>query len=667
MRLFFLITIFIISQQIVAQEANISIDLGIKKYVGKISELKRERYFGIQSSFMSDDLSKEAPYLINELNSHFAKDNNGPQPTGDLKGLTLNDVEQIAVKKNNKTFKNSNFKNNNYLLTQKNATSVFELDTDITKASAKIIKYISLAYSTAPKYYDLMESPFKDGLFSIDNSFLLKKNISKYYRDISIKLKEKFPGMLIGGYNSARPQFANNNFENWTNNHQLFLDIAGEKMDYLSLSLYDEVNTTNGTLDYCSGSNLEATLDLLETYSYNNWNKITPFLISDYGLKVPSWEGKKYNAQRDTFIIESLNKILMTLLDKPDRIEKAIPYILGNSEKQESPFSIIKNLSNGNTSYSHLIKFYEFWKDVEGDRTYISSDNPDIQANAFVKNGKWYLIFNNLGNESHLLNFNFSPVDTDVISKYTLRRLFMNENGVPELTEAFTDLHIDQWDIDPNETLMLICDVPKNIEYATSIVEYNNYSRQYLQDIKSGVPLNFVVNDVKTGNGRAFIRLSFGRDINLSLTPLVKINGNVVLTPKNWAGDNQKSRKDFFGTFNIPIPMSYIKESNDIEVKFANTGGKVSSVIINTEIFSDDVNNNNFKETTALVYASHGGNLLNVSEKIKCKSPKITDSDGSTVKKLKGYNNGDTIDISTLKNGSYFLETSAGVKHKFKK
>ena len=667
MRILFLITIITFSQQIYSQEANISIDLGIKKYIGKISELNRERYFGIQSSYMSENLSNEAPYLIKELNTHFAKDINGPQPSGELKGLSAASISEITAKKKSQNYSNSTYRNKNYLLTQKDASKVFTLDTDIDKASSKIIKYIEEAYVSPPRYYDLMENPFDENNFDTKNPKLLKQNISSYYRDVSEKIKKKFPEMLIGGFSSSRPSFEKNNFENWTNTHQLFYDIAGDKMDFFSLGLYDEVNLNSDTINYCSGSNLEATLDLIETYSFNKWNKITPFLISDYGLKVPSWIGKEYNEQRDTFIIESLNKILMSLLDKPDRIEKAIPHILGSPTDEKNPFSILKKSSNGNTSYSHLVKFYEFWKDVEGDRTYISSDNPDIQANAFVKNGKWYLIFNNLSNKNQTLNFNFSPIDIDVISKYTLRRLFMNEKGAPELTEAFTDLHIDQWDIEPNETLMLICDVPKDIEYATSIVEYNNYSREYLKDIQSGVPLNFSVNNVKTGIGKAFIRLSFGRKINLSLKPIIKINGNVVLTPKNWAGDFQKSREDFFGTFNIPVPMSYIKESNDIELKFANTGGKVSSVILNTEIFSDDVNNKNFKETTSLVYASHGGNLLNVSEKIECKSPKITDVEGHVIKRLRSYNNGDTIDISTLKNGQYFLETSAGVKHKFKK
>lgn len=677
MRLFYIILVVTCSQFIYGQEANVFIDLGIKKYIGKVNELDRDRYFGIQSSFMSNDLSDQAPYLINDLNTHFAKDINGPQASGNLKDITVQKASELGVEFASKNQQNISFKNKSFMLTQK-ADKVFETDVDFVKTSAKITKYLKSSYPTPPKYYDLMEAPFANTSFKEEQSNLLRTKISTYYDEIIPRLKKEFSSIKFGGYNAQRPHFENENFKNWSDSHELFFDIVGEKLDYISLGLYDEVNPETQTLDYCSGSNLEASLDLIETYSFNKWNTIKPFLISDYGLKVPSWLGTPYNDQKDTFIIESLNKIVTALLDKPDRIEKAIPYILGsatefysnsvlNPEGNSHPFSVTRKLEDGTYAYSHLVKFYEFWKDVKGERTYVSSDNPDVQANAFVNNGKWYIIFNNLSDKSNVVNFNFSPVDIDIISKYTLRRLFMNSDGVPELTEAFTDLHVDQWEMDANETLMLICDVPKEIEYATSIVEYNNYSKQYLKDIEAGIPLEFTVANVKTGKGKAYIRLSIGREHNLDLNPIVKINDNVVLTPKNWAGDDQKSRKNFFGMLNIPVPMSYIKETNKIEIKFANGGGKVSSVVLNTEIFSDDVNNKNYTETTALVYSSHGGNLLNVSKKIECKNPKIIDIKGITVKKLKSYNSGDTIDISTLKGGEYYLVTDAGEKHKFKK
>ncbi|WP_010181995.1 hypothetical protein [Aquimarina agarilytica] len=665
-----------------AQETNITIDLGIKKYIGKESTLDRSKFFGIQSGATSNELKEESTYLFTELNTFPARGFEGPQPHGDLEDLSTGKISS-QVKISSADYKNTPiFKahtKSNYVITQK-PSKVFKMGADANEAADKITAYIKEAFSEkSSNYLDLMDEAFANTSLFSDDTNAAKKEISTYYSNVAKVVKKKFPALKIGGFSSIRPRFELNNFKYWEANHKMFMDIAGEQMDFLSLKLYDEVDRDTSTINYCAGSDAEATLDLIETYSFNKWNKVKPLLISEYGLKVPYWEGTAYSPDRDAFILESLNKIVMSLLDKPDRIEKAIPYILGKAEKfyensvvnpngNPHPWTISHKSADGKSyEYTNLIKFYEFWKDVEGVRTYIASDNPDIQVNAFYKKGKWILIFNNLSDDAQLLNFNFSEFDAERITKYTLRRLFLNESGQPELTEAFTDIHIDQWDIDPNETLMLICDVPEDTEFATSIVEYNNYSKELLKPIVADKPIEFEFTNVKTGKGKANIRVSFGKEINSDLQPIVKINGNIVLTPKNWAGYDQSNRKTFFGMLSIPIPMSYLKDTNVVEVTFADTGGKVSSVVINTELFSTDVENKNYEAPNALVYSSHGGNLLHISSDIKCKSPKITDLEGNTVKKLKAYKNGETVDISTLKVGKYILETTTDGKIKFKK
>ncbi|WP_010521364.1 hypothetical protein [Aquimarina agarivorans] len=665
-----------------AQETNITIDLGIKKYVGKESKLDRTKYFGIQSAATSNEFKSESDYLFSELNTYPSRGFDGPQPYGDLEDLSSGKISSKAKSKssyykNTATFKN--YGTRKYVITQK-PSKVFKMGADADAAVDKISAYMKEAFpENSSNYLDLMDQTFASTTLFSDDTDEAKKEISRYFADIAKGLKKKFPKLKIGGFSSLRPRFELNNFDYWENNHKLFMDIAGEQLDFLSLKLYDEVDRDTSTINYCSGSDAEATLDLIETYSFNKWNKVKPLLISEYGIKVPYWEGTAYSSDRDGFILESLNKMVMTLMDKPDRIEKAIPYILGKAEKfyknsvinpngNPHPLAVTHKSADGKSyEYSNLIKFYEFWKDVKGVRTYIASDNPDIQVNAFYDKGKWMLIFNNLSDESQLLNFNFSEFDAERISKYTLRRLFLNESGLPELTEAFTDIHIDQWDIDANETLMLICDVPVDTEFATSIVEYNNYSKQMLKPIVADKPIEFEFTNVKTGKGKANLRVSFGKDVKSDLQPIVKINDNIVLTPKNWAGYNQSNRKTFFGMLSIPIPMSYLKDTSEVEITFADTGGKVSSVVINSEIFSTDVENKNYEAPNTLVYSSHGGNLLHISSEIKCKNPKITDLEGNTIKKLKSYKNGETIDISTLKVGKYILETTTNGKLKFKK
>jgi len=674
------ITLFCFSL-LTAQEATISLDLGIKKYIGKVNILEREKYFGIQSSYTNEELIDEADFLFQELGAHPAKNFFGPEPNGNLQGVTVSKIDDMAKSLQNKIRENPVYKKygtSDFVLTQKIPLKVYNPNADVKEEALKMVEYTKLLFPKKPKYYEIMDEPFESaGMFS-GNPLTVKTQISNFYSTIAEVFKKELPSVKVGGFSGLRPLFELNNFMNWEETHKLFMDVAGNQIDFISTKLYDELDRDTSTINYCSGSNSEAILDLIDTYSFIKWNQLKPHLITEYGLKVPDWEGTQYTPQYSTYIVRSLNNFVMSFMDKPNTIEKAIPYVLGKEEKFYSdarnnpkgnphPWAIVRKKSDSGYAYTNLIKFYEFWEKVEGERIYISSNNPDIQVNSFYKKGKWYIICNNLSDKDHTLNFSFTNNDIVRISNYTLRRLYGDENEVLDLTEANTDLHIDQLDIGSHEIFMMICDVPEDVQFATSIVEYNNYSKQILQPILAETAHSFKFSKVVTGKGKANIRLSFGRPRSADMKPIIKLNGEYILTPTNWAGYDQSNKSIFFGTLVVPIPMSYLKEENEITVTFADDGGKISSVVINTEIFSGDVENANYMENNVPVFASNGGNLLNISPAIECRAPKIVDPKGKVVRRLKFYSNGETVDISALEKGEYFLQTSNGGNYKFKK
>ena len=676
-----LILLLGVTSMIYAQEATISMDLGIKKYIGKFNKLERNKYFGLQTSYSSTELNDEADFIFDEIGSHPAKNFFGPEPNGNLQGTSSSKMQGTLQNLRKQIEKNPTFKKfgtNDFVLSQKIPFKVFNPNANAKSEALKMATYVKKLFPKKPMYYELMDEPFENTyLFSGEPKYL-KKQISQFYATVAKVFKEELPGVKVGGVSFSRPLFELNDFKNWEDSYKLFLDEAGKDIDFISTKLYDVIDKDTNTLNYCSGSNSEAILDLIDTYSYSKWNQLKPHLITEYGLKVPDWEGTQYTPQYATFIVQSLNNFVMSFMDKPNSIIKAIPYLLGKEEKfylnsknnpkaNPHPWAILRKVEGGKYDFTDLIKFYEFWEDVEGERVYISSNNPDVQVNSFRNKGKWYIVCNNLSDIAQTLNFSFTNSDIVSITNYTLRRLYATQDGTLDLTEASTDLHIDQLDIDPHETFMLICDVPEKPEFATSIVEYNNYSKQFLQPIVANTPTNFTFEKVVTGKGKAYIRLSFGRSRASDMKPVVKLNGKYVLTPTNWAGDSQNNKNYFFGTLNIPIPMSYLSEQNEVSITFADNGGKISSVVINTEIFSSDVENANYVENNKPVFSSHGGNLLNISPAIECKAPKILDKDGKVVKRLKFYNNGETIDISNIKKGEYTLKTSGGGSYKFKK
>ncbi|MGM8362013.1 hypothetical protein ACSV4D_08875 [Flavobacterium sp. ARAG 55.4] len=371
-----------------------------------------------------------------------------------------------------------------------------------------------------------------------------------------------------------------------------FMDIAGESMDFFATHIYDGINVT-GAFNYRSGSNSEAILDLIEAYSYIKWAKVKPHLISEYGYTAKGMQGKPYSPESDGTCLLSYNKILMTLLDKPDRVLKAVPFIVGrapwfykdpkNTEGNPYPWVISRKMPDGSYQLTHLVKFYELWKGVEGKNIAISSNNPDIQVSGYRSNGKTFIAVNNLDDSEQKVNLDFPNNSSKLINKVSIRKLFLDEKGIPQL-QYMKNNKLDELVLKAGETVVLDCDT-KKIEFSNKLNEENYYATTYLQKIEANKPLTFEIEKAVASNtGKAYIRMGISRVHQLSKSPIVTINGTEVSVPNNWAGYDQAPREQFFGVIPIPIDIRLIKEvKNTISITFPDAGGFVSSVILNQE------------------------------------------------------------------------------------
>ena len=109
------------------------------------------------------------------------------------------------------------------------------------------------------------------------------------------------------------------------------------------------------------------------------------------------------------------------------------------------------------------------------------------------------------------------------------------------------------------------------------------YSKNYLLPISANEEITFEFNNIELGIGLATLSMSLGRDHDLSKTPTVLVNGEKVEVPLNWKGYDQANRKKFFGAIKIPVPMNLIKENNKVDISFPDSGGHLSSLILNLE------------------------------------------------------------------------------------
>lgn len=596
-----MIVAFSILSTVFSQENTVTIDLTTQKYIGEESTLKREKYFSYHGSF-DWELASESTYLFDQLGIEFGRSFAGPAPF--RKSKTTIPSPSEAQKRGENTLKSKQnsslykkYKTADFIITD-HPRSAFQLDMDYDKIAAYNVAYIKSAFSEIPKYYEVMNEPFvhaKDYVESWDQTGMVILEMSKLHKVVADKIHAEIPGMMVGGYSSAWPEVDRENFDHWNSRMKLFMDTAGEHMKFFATHLYDGRNVT-GDFNYRSGSNSEAILDLIEAYSYKKWGIVKPHLISEYGYTSKGLLGKPYSPTLNGITLTSCNNILMSLLDKPDRLLKAIPFIVGeanwfykdttkNPEGHPYPWVIVRRTKDGGKKFTHLKKFYELWKNVAGDRVAIHSKNPDIQAHAFVKKNKAYIAVNNLHDKAQKINLDFLNTSNTFIKNITLRRLYTNASGIPKL------IYFTNYDLTENitlkigETIILECDL-NEIAFRNTLTENNYYSKTYLQKIEANKPLNFLIEKVQTGaNGKAFIKMGIGRTHTLSKKPIVSINGNTVEVPDNWAGYDQANREQFFGVITIPFDIKHtIPGENKIQLTFPDTGGFVSSVILNIEL-----------------------------------------------------------------------------------
>jgi hypothetical protein len=594
--------LFFISQFVFSQDNKVSIDFTTQKFIGTESELNREKYFSFHGSSDTWDFNKsEADYLFDRLGVKFGRAFNGPAPFREnkFKLPSLESIDGVATKKYNQ-IKNGplfdKYASTNEIMTN-HPRDGFQMDIDPNAIAEYNVQFIKKAYPVLPKYYEVLNEPFVHTMDFVssweqsDNVILQMTNLFKATAD---KVHAQIPGVMVGGHASAWPEFEHKNFEHWNKQMKLFMDAAGESMKFFSTHLYDGRNVT-GTFNYRSGSNSEAILDLMETYSYIKWGVVKPHLISEYGYTANNVEGKPYSQEMDGRIIEAINKFLMILLDKQDRLLKSVPFIVGkatwfydnktkNPDQNPYPWVISRKLSDGSYKFTHLTKVFELWKDVEGKRVAIFSNNPDIQSHAFVKPGKAYIALNNLSTESQEVALDFLNKSSGRITNITLRRLYNNDSEIPMLVFFSNFTKSDKITLRKGETIIMECDV-NSIDFSNKITESNHYSKTYMQKIEANKMMVFSFeNSVTKSDGKATIRMAIGRTHELSKKPILKINGFSQTVPDNWAGYDQATRDQFFGVIGIPISITVLKEGeNKVEITFPDTGGYVSSVVLNIE------------------------------------------------------------------------------------
>ncbi len=578
----------------------VTIDHKTQRFLGNsTSELDRTRYFTYHSLESDADFTK----FMNDYNVHegrrfwgptgFAKHATGSVGTypGYQAGTTNTQVRNVA----------------RHVATD-HPRNVVRWNADKTAAANWVVEYYRdwVDDANRPQFYEPMNEPFVhggDAVFSAEQPDYHKmiRRMAEWFGEFGKKIHEapELSNMKVIGYSSAWPSMELWDFNHWNTRMKMFMDVAGDHMDAFATHLYDGVNVT-GQNNARSGSNSEAILDLIESYSHIKWGYVKDHAITEYGA-IASGYGGNYSDIESIQTVKGINHILFNLLEREDKMAISIPFITGKGtwfmtpENNYQPYGAVlfrpTNLGQPNPTgwvYTPKIYFYEMWKDVKGKRVNVSSDNPDIQIQGFLDGNKLYVALNNLDGATKTVNLDFTRGLNNFQSVKT-KSLKIYANQMPQYNDITETTAPSSVTLIAGETAVLEYTFSSNISFDNAIRRQKYYTNKYLQPINANATMTFNFNGVEVGDGRAFLRMSIGRKHNVSKKPEIKVNGTAINVPNNWKGYDQANRTDFFGTIEIPVPVNLLQADNTITIKFPDNGGRVASLILQKETLDNNI------------------------------------------------------------------------------
>ena len=634
----------------------------VQKFIGEHSELDRERYFYIHSTLWDKETQKFfEEYNVNRGGRGFWS------PASDAKRIT----NEVAKYPAGKTPVSGVKEVTRYVATD-HPGNVFKDNMDSEAYGDWVVEYYQnwVKKENRPEYFEPMNEPmvhahefYTEEKYNSEAELRVRTRMSELYRDAGKKIKETpdLKNMKVIGFASAYPAIERKNFTHWNTSWKLFMDVAGEYVDAWCVHLYDGMNVV-GTDSKRSGSNLDAILDMIETYSYELFGKVKPFAIDEYGGIEKGDYSSFFVANGQS--VRAQNAILFQLLDRQDRMEISIPFTGDKSTwhlteaYNYQPYGAVLwvdkqwydtggkdgMIGKGRPAkevdewiYTDRINFFKLWKNVKGDRVDFTTNNPDIQVQAFVDGNKMFVGLNNLDNDEQSVNLSNLGNLPNLIS--VQKKSVVIPNTTPMVyKEVTTKTAPENIKLAYGETVMLEYTYANPIKYVSTITQKRYYSDKFIDPISQGKPQSFSFNNVKIAkDGYASISLGIARNIEKkngnehSMDNIEKVemfinsknnSANKLTVPNNWKGD-QANRDDFFGILDVKVPYNLLKNGkNEVFVEFPDAGGHISSVILNVSSIKED--------TTVVVPPKPEDSVV--------VPPKPEDSVGSIVREIKPFN-----------------------------
>jgi len=742
-------TLFLLLTSVVFAQVQVEVNIDVNHKVGEHTSFDRSKWMIVSSQHDAgiwNDVVDKFDYLINDLDTYFGRStghitSQGKNVNEDPNRVGFADPDHIKILGDNYKSTYSN-KTDRFVLEDKsnlvvamqqlpffsngaNATNggwyFSSTDTEDEPFGTAVGEFAAdyfnhsfgeggITGSPMPEYFEVMNEPAYHFVDTDQHGGGTIEQIFKFHKTVADIVHDKVPGLKVGGYGTAFPDFdEGGNLSQWEERWKTYIKEYGSSFDFYSIHLYDRPIENGKVIEqFRKGGRNEATLDMIEHYSILEHGETKPLVVTEYGGQLwgMTTEERLWRPHNDWRRLEAFNGMLMQFLERPNTIERALPFSdpkaeWGYDHENNVPYRcrLLRKANepeeySGEWVWTDFVKFYELWSDVKGIRLDTYADNLDFQVDAYTHENEVYVILNNIESANIDFELNLKGLNSNKIKSVEVKRLFFTDDEIVKLTTNTYDDFQGIIDIRDDETIIAKYTFKNDIQVDNASEESKYYATTYKQPITANTPVVFSLKDiVKETNGEAVLRLGLARAKESTRFPTeIKVNGNTVNIPDNYRGDAQGGRKQFFGMLEVGVPYEYLEQGdNSVEVTFSDSDGFVSTCALQVfnftrpikrfffptsiELHNPDTHLNTVYRVGDSIFVAcdyHAGsdNLVDTNNPVKFILQEVT-SDNTIVKEystvseetqntLKGIVN-DTID---LKNAIASADLTAGNYYK---
>ncbi|MEM1124509.1 MAG: hypothetical protein AAGJ18_28990 [Bacteroidota bacterium] len=184
-----------------------------------------------------------------------------------------------------------------------------------------------------------------------------------------------------------------------------------------------------------------------------------------------------------------------------------------------------------------------------------------------------------------------SPIKN--LQKVDVKRIQVPYESPATMTRSTYETASTNLAIAYGETIILAYTFAEPVTFDKKLAIEKYYAGNTLRPIQANKTLTYEMPKVQIGEeGTAIVRVSIGRNLAKNRRPVINVNGLPVTYKVDVIrGYGQHTRKNFFGTLEIPLPYELLQNgANQIQVTFPDDGGHVSSVILQVATLTSNTN-----------------------------------------------------------------------------